>query len=436
MVDDPFKASRANSARDELLLSIVYSLYRTIHEANRWPLILRQIQDLLPARAFSLSIHYIRLRRGNIAIHSGCFREDDLASYNRTWSLCDPWLNHEEHYGTTGITWIGDELVSQSRLAISDFYREWLQPQDLIHQCSSVLFRDKEHLVYLRAYRAAHQPPFKRYELYPLQRLLPHLRQTLELHNAITHGRGSPHKPIVQFVAELGTADSIREVQYQLRLNGLQSDETNAEKTSPPAIDIPQTSSSPSEASASSRDALGDHPPPEAAQPTEVAASTSPLVRLAQRTNTEEPALIKKAGGKHGRRWLPVVVNTADDPGDSGSPHTAYAGTTTESESDPNVTEQSDNEKQLKRLYGLTPSEAKIAELLASGTDLPKAAILLNIGLSTVRTHLQRIYGKTDTHHQSELVALLLAGPARLRVCYFRRTDEEDQDRSNRPSQQ
>lgn len=425
MVDGPFEASRAGSARDELLLSIVYSLYRTIHEVGRWPLILRQIQELLPARAFSLSIYDFHRRRGKIAIHSGCFREDDLASYNQIWGPCDPWLNHEEHYSTTGITWIGDELISRSRLATSDFHREWLQPQDLLHQCTSVLFRDKEHLVYLRAYRTADQSPFKRHELYPLQRLLPHLRQTLELHNAITHGRTGPPKPIVQFVAELGTAGGIREVQHQMLINGLQSDDTVAETTSPPAIStIRQASNSPSDAT--SNDASDLPSPPEAAPPTDAAASTSFRARLAHRAITENTALTDKAGGKHGRRWLPIVLNTADDSVDPGS---------TESDGDRDATGQNDNEQQLKRLYSLTPSEAKLAELLASGTDLPKAAMLLNISLSTVRTHLQRIYGKTDTHHQSELVALLLAGPARLRVSYFRPTDDEDLEPSNRISQ-
>lgn len=425
MADGPFEASRSGSARDELLLSIVYSLYRTIHEVDRWPLILRQIQELLPARAFSLSIYDFHRRRGKIAIHSGCFRDDDLASYNQVWGPCDPWLNHEEHYSTTGITWIGDELISPSRLAMSDFHRKWLQPQDLLHQCTSVLFRDKEHLVYLRAYRTADQSPFQRHELYPLQRLLPHLRQTLELHNAITSGKTGLPKPIVQFVAELGAAVSIREVQRQLLMNGLQSDDTVAETNSPPAITtIQQTVNAPSDAA--SNNALSDsQSPPEAAPPTDAAASTSFRARLAQRAITEDAALTEKAGGKHGRRWLPVVLNTADDSVD---PESA------ESDDDRNATEQNDNEKQLKRLYSLTPSEAKLAELLASGTDLPKAAMLLDISLSTVRTHLQRIYGKTDTHHQSELVALLLAGPARLRVSYFRPTDDEELGRSSRVS--
>lgn len=425
MVDGPFEASRAGSARDELLLSIVYSLYRTIHEVDRWPLILRQIQDLLPARAFNLSIYDFHRRRGKIAIHSGCFREDDLAAYNQIWGPYDPWLNHEEHYSATGITWIGDELISQSRVATSDFHREWLQPQDLLHQCTSVLFRDKEHLVYLRAYRTADQSPFKRHELYPLQRLLPHLRQTLELHNAITSGRNGPPKPIAQFVAELGAAGSIRKVQNELLINGLQSDDTVAETTSPPAIaTIPQTLNAPSDAT--SHDASDLPSPPEATPPADVAASTSFRARLAQRAIITDTASMERAGSRHGRRWLPVVLNSTDDSADPDS---------AESDDDRNAApEQNDNEKQLKRLYSLTPSEAKLAELLASGTDLPKAARLLDISLSTVRTHLQRIYGKTDTHHQSELVALLLAGPARLRVSYFRPTDDEDVGRGNRMS--
>ncbi len=421
MADDPFKASRASSDRDELLLSIVYSLYRTIYEADRWPLILRQIQELLSARAFCLSTHDFRGRSGKIAMHSGCFREHDLVSYNRTWGICDPWLNHDELYATTGVTWIGDELVARSQFVISDFYREWLRPQDLLHQCSSVIFRDNEYLVYLRAYRAPHQSPFKRHELYPLQRLLPHLRQTLELHHSITNGRTGTRKSMIQAIEELGAADSIRAAQHQMLVNELHSDETAAETTSPPSIAVVQrTSNSPSEAGASSNDVLNEQPPLEAALSTDAPASFQ--ARLAQRTIIENAELTKNASGKHGRRWLPVVLNTTED-------------SAAESDGGPNAPEQSGNEEQLKRLYSLTPSEARLAELLASGTDLPKAATLLGIGLSTVRTHLQRIYGKTDTHHQSELVALLLSGPAQLRVSYYR-IDEEGPGHSTRILQQ
>jgi DNA-binding CsgD family transcriptional regulator len=68
----------------------------------------------------------------------------------------------------------------------------------------------------------------------------------------------------------------------------------------------------------------------------------------------------------------------------------------------------------LRRLYGLTPREAALAVLLMNGVDLHDAAGQLDVSMNTARTHLRLVFEKTDTHRQSELVRLLLRGPAGL----------------------
>lgn len=61
----------------------------------------------------------------------------------------------------------------------------------------------------------------------------------------------------------------------------------------------------------------------------------------------------------------------------------------------------------LMGLFDLTPSEVKLATALAAGKTLQDAAIEANITRSTSRTYLDRIFRKTGTHQQSQLVALL-----------------------------
>ncbi|MGW9181688.1 helix-turn-helix transcriptional regulator, partial [Agromyces sp. NPDC055658] len=62
----------------------------------------------------------------------------------------------------------------------------------------------------------------------------------------------------------------------------------------------------------------------------------------------------------------------------------------------------------LQRLYHLTRTEADIALRVAHGSDPKHIAEDLSISITTVRTHLHRIFDKTDTHRQVELVRLLL----------------------------
>ena len=66
-------------------------------------------------------------------------------------------------------------------------------------------------------------------------------------------------------------------------------------------------------------------------------------------------------------------------------------------------------------IYGLTPSEARVAHLLLQGNSLEEAALKLKITGQTARTHLKRIFSKTDTRRQGELVRLLLMGPTIVR---------------------
>jgi DNA-binding CsgD family transcriptional regulator len=57
--------------------------------------------------------------------------------------------------------------------------------------------------------------------------------------------------------------------------------------------------------------------------------------------------------------------------------------------------------------FRLTPREAAVADLLASGHDLKGAAQALAIGIGTARNHLKHVFEKTDTHSQARLMAVL-----------------------------
>ncbi|UVC12163.1 helix-turn-helix transcriptional regulator (plasmid) [Rhizobium sp. TH2] len=61
----------------------------------------------------------------------------------------------------------------------------------------------------------------------------------------------------------------------------------------------------------------------------------------------------------------------------------------------------------LTGLFDLSPAEAKLATSLAVGLTLKAAAAEQGIQVSTARYYLERVFQKTGTHQQSELVALL-----------------------------
>jgi DNA-binding CsgD family transcriptional regulator len=62
----------------------------------------------------------------------------------------------------------------------------------------------------------------------------------------------------------------------------------------------------------------------------------------------------------------------------------------------------------LRRLFGLTPAEAGLAQALAAGRSLHEYADQAHVTCETARWRLKQVLAKTDTHRQAELVRLLL----------------------------
>jgi DNA-binding CsgD family transcriptional regulator len=71
-------------------------------------------------------------------------------------------------------------------------------------------------------------------------------------------------------------------------------------------------------------------------------------------------------------------------------------------------------EHAVAQLFGLTPSEALVATLLANGYSLAEAAEKLQLTENSVRTYSKKIYAKTGVKRQAELVCLVLKSVALL----------------------
>ncbi|MGA2388623.1 MAG: helix-turn-helix transcriptional regulator, partial [Candidatus Sulfotelmatobacter sp.] len=64
------------------------------------------------------------------------------------------------------------------------------------------------------------------------------------------------------------------------------------------------------------------------------------------------------------------------------------------------------DEPVLCKLYGLTRGEAGLAAHLLKGKSIEEAAEALFISPHTARTHLKRIFMKTDTHRHELVVRM------------------------------
>lgn len=74
----------------------------------------------------------------------------------------------------------------------------------------------------------------------------------------------------------------------------------------------------------------------------------------------------------------------------------------------PRVTSMDTFSHAMRDLYALSASEARVVSQLIQGHSTREIAHNLKVADSTLRTHMKRIFCKTNTHHQAELVSKIL----------------------------
>lgn len=74
------------------------------------------------------------------------------------------------------------------------------------------------------------------------------------------------------------------------------------------------------------------------------------------------------------------------------------------------------SERLLIDMFGLTPTEARVAALLTGGARSSDVADALSISPTTVSFHMRNLFQKTGTNRQIDLVALILAGPMAIQI--------------------
>ncbi len=68
----------------------------------------------------------------------------------------------------------------------------------------------------------------------------------------------------------------------------------------------------------------------------------------------------------------------------------------------------------LRKVYGLTPAEARLAQGILQGMSLQDFAKEAGVSINTVRTQLKQVFTKTGTKRQVDLMRILMSGLAKV----------------------
>jgi DNA-binding CsgD family transcriptional regulator len=136
----------------------------------------------------------------------------------------------------------------------------------------------------------------------------------------------------------------------------------------------------------------------------EVLARTTARQPLANRERLVLARPVARRSGSQPLRLVAMAVPDADPAKPSQDPFSIlYIGD--------DESHRVSHPELLRALFGLTPTEARIAAEVANGLSLKEVAGELRLGTGTVRWHAKRIMSRTETSRQAQLVRMILLSP-------------------------
>ena len=364
--------------------ALVACIYRGTLEDPPWLSVLTQLKEVLQSHSVALVLRpaaphkralIVMAREGNSGLAMDDFTLEDRLDADIFSSLAEDCVSS------------ADEMFGERTWLDSDFYRTWVQPFDIRYMLGAQIRGEDGSLCRLRICRPPTAAPFTDREKAICQALIPHFKQAMEIFSRMNCLEAEQH-----FYAEavnrllLGTILLDRDGRV-IRMNGV-AEKILAERDglsfSSAGLDV------------ATRD--GQHAF-QAAIAHGLAAVTGkqPFV-------DEDFAQAIAAPRPSGR--MPLVIRIHPLPQnevESDDRHPVLALLVYDPEHKFQLEPQL-----MRRLFGLTPAEAALAQRLVEGLSLDDAAARLGIRKNTARAQLSVIFSKTGVTRQSSLVSLLL----------------------------
>jgi len=287
---------------------------------------------------------------------------------------------------------LADSLAPRDALEASEFYNDWMRPQDLDNGFGASVLKFGRHFMFYSLLHTKRAKTGER-DLELLRLLVPHMQRSARLYG---HFLGLQEK-----------IDSTTAALDRLAIGALLCDRTGRvlvmNKAAERMIML-----------GDGLNLIAGH-----LKPAHKTESDTMAKLIAGATQMDEGGL-ESCGGAltisrpSGRRSFGVIVAPYQgNPPPSLCVRLAPATRVAIFIADPDARNEPPQQV-IARLFGLTVAEAHLASKVAQGRPLPEISEELGITRETARSRLKTIFAKTDTHSQASLAKLILSGPAGL----------------------
>jgi DNA-binding CsgD family transcriptional regulator/PAS domain-containing protein len=373
---------------ERAILKLVECVYDAAGEPQRWPVFLENLVRALNGVGGTFFTQDLANQRlcasASVGIDSAFQR-----SYEEHYAAKNVYLMRGKYLLSTGNVYPSELLCPDREALRSEFYNEWIVPQRQRHGLLGVLFREQSLTSMIGAIRGQNARPFDGDDLSLVRTLVPHLQRAVQLHRRV----------VALEVREKAVSGALNHWSIGVILLDHEGRVLLMNRSA--------------EAVLRKRDGLtaqadGLH----AGLPHEAAALRSLIhgaigTSLGRVSHPGGGVTISRAFAGRPLNVLvtPVVAHKALRA-ESGAAAIVFIG-------DPDVREET-NEDLLSLFYELSHAEARVAALLVQGKSVKEVSESLQVSLNTARTHLKRIFEKTGTRRQAELMQLILQSPVSL----------------------
>jgi DNA-binding CsgD family transcriptional regulator len=372
------------------LLRLIERVYAAPGSAEGWQAVLNDLYTSFHGSGANFIAHDFTSHQASVAVTAG-FAPEDIRKYETDWAELDPWARSPAvRRLASGTVAVGEQLVSHAEMKRTAFYNEFGRHYDVVRCITATIEIEPRRVSVLSVNRSEKTPAFGSEETALLTALMPHLQRALQIHRrladsqALADGSATALDLLAHGVLLLDTAGRI------LFANRTAEEILRARD----GVMVRQ------------KELFGARVSDTTALRTVIAAAVA--TSGGRGTGAGGLVLVGRPSGRSPLRVL--VTPLAQRHRLMGSAEAAACAFITDPDRTPVPAFV-----HLQRAFGLSAAETRVATLLLDGESVDRLSDRLCISRNTARTHLRRLFQKTDTARQADLIRVLLGAHAPVR---------------------
>jgi DNA-binding CsgD family transcriptional regulator len=369
----------------ESLSRLIHDLYAAAAEPEHWMDFLQSMKDAIGATACSILVRDERL--GGMGQHVVSLGVEDrfIRAYKDYYSSIN--IVYDASLAVNPKNYIGtlQSCINTETYRKSEIYNDYARPQNLFHQCSALLTREESYAAAISFMRPECDGAYGDEHVRLLTLLAPHMRQAFQLHNTLRSFESSA-ADMSAALDQSETAIFLLDAVGRLQRFNVAGSRLIAEGS---VLYLRNGLLRPRQQE--------DYP------------EFDRLIGLTTATGAGSglcPGGVMLVHRPEGRPLHCRLMPFYSEKSFLGASPSAIMFV-----HDPDRPAASRGEA-LRCLYGLTHSEAQLADLLLAGETVAGAAEKRRTTEESARTQLKTILRKTNTNRQTELIRLMLSIPA------------------------